>query len=727
MFKYFSIALGLFYGTAFSAFAEDFQPVPLQVPEGYTVELAAAPPLVAHPLMGDFDDQGRLYLAANAGENLPRVELEKRLPNFVQRLEDTNGDGVFDKATMFADKMTFPQGCLWHEGSLYVASSGAIWKLTDTDDDGIADERVKLVGDFGYTGNAADIHGPFLGPEGRIYWCEGRHGHEIHDADGKLVSKGKAARIFSCRTDGSDVQTFATGGMDNPVEIVFTPEGEMLGTVNLMYAQPRGDCLVHWQYGGVYPRADFAESLGSEFVRTGDLLTEVHNFGHVAVSGLCRYEGRRWGREMEGSLFITQFNTNQISRMTLKPKGSTYEVDQLEDFIVSTNKDFRPTDVLQAPDGSLLVIDTGGWFRIGCPQSDVAKSHIRGAIYRIRKVETDDGADQAADSRLAHQQNIWKLRREKSDASLNQIAHYLGTRDPLIRQTAARALLDWPPSDKTRQLVSRLERMMSEGTPGERRVAASVLAHWELQNQTLMPLAILNALAQEDNDRPAEHAMILALIRSGQRDELRQAILDPRPKVASGAAIALEQMLRPEVRPEDQQWLDIPAPSLGQPLTDEQREKLITMERELPKGNISGGQKVFFSETVACSKCHQVGGLGNRVGPDLTTIGRSRARIDLLESIIYPSATFARGFEPYLVATDDGQIYSGMILGEGPEKLYLGVDRENAHWIRNESIEEIRASDVSTMPGDVHKALSPQELADLLEYLQSLQHLPGEK
>ncbi|MCA9248230.1 MAG: sulfatase-like hydrolase/transferase, partial [Planctomycetales bacterium] len=92
-------------GDATSNGEAGFTPSPLEVPQGYTVEMAAAPSLVAHPLMACFDEQGRLYVAANAGENLPRAELEQRLPNLVQRLEDTDGDGVFDRATTFADKM----------------------------------------------------------------------------------------------------------------------------------------------------------------------------------------------------------------------------------------------------------------------------------------------------------------------------------------------------------------------------------------------------------------------------------------------------------------------------------------------------------------------------------------------------------------------------------------------------------------------------------------------
>ncbi len=360
------------------------EPPQIIVPVGFTVELAAAPPLVKHPLMAGFDERGRLFIAESAGQNLKREALEKELPNFVRMLEDTDGDGVFDKSTIFADKMTMPQGALWYRGALYVCSSGGLWRLEDTDDDGVADKREMIVGGFGYTGNAADIHGPFLSPTGRLYWCDGRHGHEFRDEDGKVTSKGKAARIFSCRPDGSDVQTHCGGGMDNPVEVDFMPTGEMLGTVNLFYRQ-RGDCLVHWVRGGVYPRYDQPDCL-AEFPSTGEPLTEVHNYGHVALSGCMRYRSGQhgFGKEYADNFFVTQFNTHKVVRTVLTRSGGTFTAET-HDFLSSPSTDFHPTDVLEDADGSLLVIDTGGWFRIGCPTSQIAKPNIQGAIWRIRK------------------------------------------------------------------------------------------------------------------------------------------------------------------------------------------------------------------------------------------------------------------------------------------------------------------------------------------------------
>ena len=70
-------------------------------------------------------------------------------------------------------------GVLWYRGALYTASPPSLWRLEDSDGDGRADERRELVTRFGFTGNAADIHGPFLGPDGRLYWADGRHGHTI--------------------------------------------------------------------------------------------------------------------------------------------------------------------------------------------------------------------------------------------------------------------------------------------------------------------------------------------------------------------------------------------------------------------------------------------------------------------------------------------------------------------------------------------------------------------
>ncbi len=380
------VALRLAGGLAIAAVLPAAPPpgaLPADLPPGLELVVAAAPPVVTFPIMGCLDDRGRLFIGDAAGLNLDRKGLEAKLPNRVLMLEDRDGDGVFERSTVFADKMTFPQGACWLDGSLYVASPPGIWKLTDTDDDGVADQREMIVGGFDYTGNAADVHGPFLHPHGRLYWCHGRKGHKVVQKDGTLVHEGLASGVWSCRPDGSDVQWHALASSDNPVEVDFTAEGQIVGVVNLYYNQPRGDTVLHWLYGGVYERPDQLKAI-ADLPRTQERMPVMHNLGHVAVSGFTRYRSGALDPAWRDQLFVTFFNTQKVVRVKLTPAGATYQATEHE-FLKLNLPDAHFTDVLEDADGSLLVLDTGGWFRLGCPSSIAEKPDLRGAIYRVRR------------------------------------------------------------------------------------------------------------------------------------------------------------------------------------------------------------------------------------------------------------------------------------------------------------------------------------------------------
>lgn len=349
------------------------------LPEGLTLTTAAGSPLVTHPIMGCVDDNGRLFIGDATGVNWNKAQLEANPPNRVLMLEDLDGDGFYDKSTVFADKLTFPQGACWLAGSLYVCSPPGLWKLTDTDGDGVADKREMIVSGFEYTGNAADVHGPFLHPNGRLYWCHGRKGHKVIGKEGNVVHEGLACGIWSCMPDGSDVQWHSLGCGDNPVEVDFTPEGDVIGVQNLYYSNPRGDTLVHWLPGGVYERADQMKAIEG-LPRTLEHMPVMYNFGHVAVSGSCFWKAA----PMAGVQFmVTHFNTQRLVRMDLTPDGATYKATENE-FLKLHDPDIHLTDVIEDKDGSLLALNTGGWFRIGCPSSLMAKPDIAGAVYRVR-------------------------------------------------------------------------------------------------------------------------------------------------------------------------------------------------------------------------------------------------------------------------------------------------------------------------------------------------------
>ena len=159
------------------------------VPPGFEVERVAGPPLVDRPIVADFDDEGRLYVADSSGSN---DRVEKQLadrPHRIVRLEDTNGDGRFDASVVFADKMMLPEGTMWFDGSLYVAAPPSIWKLTDTDGDGVADRREEWYQGETLTGCANDLHGPYLGPDGWIYWTKGAFAQQTRERAGKPAAR----------------------------------------------------------------------------------------------------------------------------------------------------------------------------------------------------------------------------------------------------------------------------------------------------------------------------------------------------------------------------------------------------------------------------------------------------------------------------------------------------------------------------------------------------------
>src|SRR6478672_9126306 len=216
----------------------------LTVPPGFEIERVAGPPLVNRPIVADFDEAGRLYVADSSGSNDPVQKQLADKPHRIVRLEDTDGDGKFDKRIVFADHMMFPEGAMFLDGSLYVSAPPSIWKLTDTDNDGVADERVEWFKGGTLTGCANDLHGPYAGPDGYIYWCKGAFAEQTHEVNGHEW-KSKAAHIFRCRPDGTGLEPVITAGMDNPVDVAFMPDGEMILSGTYFNGNPRHDGLAH--------------------------------------------------------------------------------------------------------------------------------------------------------------------------------------------------------------------------------------------------------------------------------------------------------------------------------------------------------------------------------------------------------------------------------------------------------------------------------------------------
>ena len=148
--------------------------------------------------------------------------------------------------------------------------------------------------------------------------------------------------------------------------------------------------------------------------------------------------------------------------------------------------------------------------------------------------------------------------------------------------------------------------------------------------------------------------------------------------------------------------------------TAKQQAKLASLSSVLHGGEIQRGRDLFFGNKKAiCATCHAVQGQGGRIGPDLSKIGAIRTSRDLLEAIVVPSASFARGYEAFVAATASGETYTGVITRETPDAVYLfSTDRVETRISRDE-LEALAQSPVSIMPEGMEAQLSRQELADL--------------
>ena len=282
--------------------------------------------------------------------------------------------------------MMFPEGTMWLDGSLYVAAPPSIWKLTDTDGDGVADQRDEWFQGKTLTGCANDLHGPYLGPDGWIYWCKGAFAEQTYERPGKPPLVTRAAHIFRCRPDGTGIEPVMTGGMDNPVDVVFTPGGERIFTTTF-FQHPGGgqrDGLIHAIYGGVYgkvhdaifdrPQADRPRRHARAAPpRPGrPLRPDALRVGRLR-HGLSRQPVRLLLQPAQGHPPRPDARAGRPSRPTTRISSTSPDLD------------FHPTDVLEDADGSLLVVDTGGWYKLCCPTSQLQKPDVLGAIYRVRR------------------------------------------------------------------------------------------------------------------------------------------------------------------------------------------------------------------------------------------------------------------------------------------------------------------------------------------------------
>ncbi len=558
--------------------------------DGLQIASAARAPLVKWPVVADWDSEGRLVVVESGGVGRPIEEHNLKRLHRVIRLVDDDLDGQFDRRIVAADKLPFAEGVLCLGDSMLVSAPPHIWKLTDQDGDGVCEQREVWFDGQTITGCANDLHGPYLGRDGWIYWCKGAFAEQTHELINGKTLTDKSAHIYRRRREGGPIEPVMSGGMDNPVEVAITPEGERFFTSTFLQHPADGlrDGIAHAIYGGVYGKDHYVID---GLIRTGPLLPIMTHLGPAAPSGLACLESRNLlappsQNLVQRTLVAALFNLQKVTAHRLQPHGASFTTQDV-DLLVADRIDFHPTDVIEDADGSLLVIDTGGWYDLCCPTSRVNQKIAPGGIYRLTSAATerspnhrgsavawnqttpadlvrllddsrpwvrrfaklqlasraDDGAvellgqvlhDQSAqlDRRL---RALWALCTIGTNQTLACSAEALDADHPSLIQAACHVVS----LHRFQPARAALKRLASSHPPQIMRVAAEALGRID-------DGSAMDALLQDEHDRQPdrvlEHSRLYAMIEIGAAEPLAAFLTSKSSHQQRSAMLALNQL-----------------------------------------------------------------------------------------------------------------------------------------------------------------------------------------
>ena len=307
------------------------------LPEGAKINLFASEPVVRNPIHMNWDSKGRLWVVGSP--LYPHIKPGQEESDQLVILEDTTGDGVADKHTVFADDLHIPTGVLPGDGGVYVANSNDVLFLKDTDGDGKADHREVILSGFGTEDTHHIVHTFRWGPEGMMWLNQSIYIHTHLDTPygiRRLLGGG----MWHYRPETRRSEVFMKG-LVNPWGHVFDEWGQSFMT------DGAGGQGINF----VYPRSVFVASPGAPRRVQG------LNPGQPKLCGLEVLSGSHIPEHWRGALASPDFRGHRIKTYRLSDKGSAYESREYKELLASRHGAFRPIDVKMGPDGAIYVAD----------------------------------------------------------------------------------------------------------------------------------------------------------------------------------------------------------------------------------------------------------------------------------------------------------------------------------------------------------------------------------
>lgn len=430
----------------------------LVLPPGYRVQLVAKEPLVIDPIAIDFDADGRMWVLEMPGFMSEDNGANSREPiNDVAVLEDTNGDGVMDKRTVFADKLVLPRAMKVLDKGVLIGEPPNLWFMQDTDGDLKADKK-DLVSDS-YGRAAASIehnaNSLFWGLDNVMYTSE--HDWHLRLKNGKFETIPTLARgQWGASMD--DAGRIFRNVNDAPLFADFIAAKYFFRNPNLVRTRGLYEPLISREASTVWPiRATRGVNRGyrDQFFRPDDSSVTIQGVGTPIV-----YRGDRLPKELYGDAFITDSTTNLVHRYKIQDDGTgrLKAVDGYAkgEILASWDERFRPVNMLAGPDGTIYVVDMyrgivqeqiywTDYLRDYIKAGDLVKPVKLGRIWRIvhettkpeRKPELSKATPAELVKNLSHPNGWWRDTSQRLLVERNETSVV-----PQLKQLAATST-DW--------------------------------------------------------------------------------------------------------------------------------------------------------------------------------------------------------------------------------------------------------------------------------------------
>jgi putative membrane-bound dehydrogenase-like protein len=499
-----------------------------QLAEGFQIELAACEPNVASPVAMEWDATGKLFVCEMRGYSEDRDDELSR----IRCLEDTNGDGVYEKSTIYAEGLLWPTALFPYDGGLFVGDAPNLYWFRDQDGDGVADERKTVLTGFGTTNVQGLMNSFRWGLDNRIHIACSSVGGTVkppnetsHDQAGKhsppkgINVRGRdlafdpqtgefeltsgAAQHGMCFDDWG--RKFVSSNSNHIQQVMY--EDHYLARNPFVKAPPSRISIA-----ADGPQAEVFRTSPVEpwrIVRTrlrvGGLVPgPVEGGGRAAgyftgATGITIYRGDAWPKQWSGLAVIGDVGSNLIHRKRLEPNGVEFvarRIDPGSEFVTSSDIWFRPAQFANGPDGNLYVIDVCREV-IEHPKSlppaikrhlDLTAGRDRGRIYRIVSTESERAPP------VSHPRNLREL-------DSTELAELLDHSNAWQRETASRLIFE-------RQdigLVPRLAALASNAKIAQGRVHSLYALHGL---NALDESTVLNCL-RDDHPQVRRHAVRL--------------------------------------------------------------------------------------------------------------------------------------------------------------------------------------------------------------------------